>query len=101
MDSFRHPKSKRLSRCYRVSYRSMDRTLTNVGPRTAPPRIPRLLPLLQPPVASSLLLCGVSPPASACRWLAAGEVVWRQAEVDAMQWDFVEQLKAKLQVEIR
>ena len=29
IDSFTHPKTGRSSRCYRVSYRSMDRSLTN------------------------------------------------------------------------
>ncbi|KAL7486837.1 hypothetical protein ACHAW6_012438 [Cyclotella cf. meneghiniana] len=29
IDSFTHPKSGRSSRCYRISYRSMDRNLTN------------------------------------------------------------------------
>jgi len=29
IDSFKHPKTGRSSRCYRISYRSMDRSLTN------------------------------------------------------------------------
>jgi len=29
IDTFTHPKSKRLSRCYRINYRNMDRSLTN------------------------------------------------------------------------
>jgi phenylalanyl-tRNA synthetase alpha chain len=29
IDSFTHPKTRRTSRCYRISYRSMDRSLTN------------------------------------------------------------------------
>ena len=29
IDSFRHPKTNRLSHCYRIAYRSMDRSLTN------------------------------------------------------------------------
>ena len=29
IDSFTHPKTGRSSRCYRISYRSMDRSLTN------------------------------------------------------------------------
>lgn len=29
IDEFTHPKSKRLSNCFRISYRSMDRNLTN------------------------------------------------------------------------
>lgn len=29
IDSFEHPKTKRLSKCFRISYRSMDRSLTN------------------------------------------------------------------------
>ena len=30
ISSFQHPKTGRMSRCYRISYRSMERTLTNV-----------------------------------------------------------------------
>ena len=29
LSSFQHPKTGRRSRCYRISYRSMERTLTN------------------------------------------------------------------------
>ncbi len=29
LDSFQHPKTKRLSHCYRITYRSMDRNLSN------------------------------------------------------------------------
>ncbi len=29
LDSFQHPKTKRLSHCYRITYRSMDRSLSN------------------------------------------------------------------------
>jgi phenylalanyl-tRNA synthetase alpha chain len=29
IDSFSHPKSGQLSNCFRISYRSMDRSLTN------------------------------------------------------------------------
>ncbi|TPX35731.1 phenylalanine---tRNA ligase [Synchytrium microbalum] len=29
IDSFQHPKTKRTSHCYRINYRSLDRTLTN------------------------------------------------------------------------
>jgi len=29
IDEFKHPKSTRVSRCYRINYRHMDRSLTN------------------------------------------------------------------------
>jgi phenylalanyl-tRNA synthetase alpha chain len=29
IDVFEHPKTQRTSHCYRINYRSMDRTLTN------------------------------------------------------------------------
>ena len=29
IDVFTHPKSYRVSRCYRINYRNMDRSLTN------------------------------------------------------------------------
>lgn len=29
VDAFTHPKTKRVSNCFRITYRSMDRNLTN------------------------------------------------------------------------
>lgn len=29
VDTFEHPKTKRISKCYRINYRHMDRNLTN------------------------------------------------------------------------